>query len=311
MPRNVDRHQPVSVFLDHYAREIEELLLTILEEKHLYQNCRLTPPEEAVKAFRASCADNSIAQLLHKRHENVMLLGAKGPWEAAGSGEGERLLIPTLDQRDSAAAQPNRQRHLVFDPPPTVRTVCSSCSAAEPHNLDRARQPSPSAVVANEAVQTFAFTYACQACKGPPTLFLVRRQGHRLHICGRSPIEQLVTDNFFPEPRKHLGNAILGFRCGQTLAACALLRVYIEQVAFASEGVPDGQQTIMDVYQAGLPDREREQLPSLRDVYSRLSDAIHTAREDDSVFEAALEDVRLHFQGLDFLRAVRLHSERS
>ena len=52
---------------------------------------------------------------------------------------------------------------------------------------------------------------------------------------------------------------------------------------------------IMDAYNGLLPASLKDQMPSLREWYDKLSDAIHAAREDDRLFEEARTAIESHF----------------
>ncbi len=97
---------------------------------------------------------------------------------------------------------------------------------------------------------------------------------------------------------------------GKTLAALFYLRTFIEQFARRITGT-QGKETgdvIMDKYSATLPPRQRDAMPSLRDSYGRLSEALHVAREDQKLLEASLDAVQMHF---DFRRIFKIQELKS
>jgi hypothetical protein len=51
----------------------------------------------------------------------------------------------------------------------------------------------------------------------------------------------------------------------------------------------------MEAYSAMLPAQNRDQMPSLRHWYDKLSEALHAARSDEPLFEKALEEIDRHF----------------
>lgn len=51
----------------------------------------------------------------------------------------------------------------------------------------------------------------------------------------------------------------------------------------------------MDAYYAGLPGPTKNQMPSLREWYDKLSDALHSAREDQTLFNTAKTEIERHF----------------
>lgn len=52
---------------------------------------------------------------------------------------------------------------------------------------------------------------------------------------------------------------------------------------------------IMDCYTATLPPNQRDSMPSLREWYGKLSEALHLAKEDEGLLETALEAIQHHF----------------
>jgi hypothetical protein len=84
---------------------------------------------------------------------------------------------------------------------------------------------------------------------------------------------------------------------GKILAALFYLRTFIEQFARRVTGTT-GKETgdvIMERYSATLPANQRNMMPSLREWYGKLSEALHEAREDENLLEAALEAIENHF----------------
>jgi hypothetical protein len=54
---------------------------------------------------------------------------------------------------------------------------------------------------------------------------------------------------------------------------------------------------IMEAYSGTLPNAQRDQMPSLREWYGKLSAPIHTADEvaADNLFDPAREEIERHF----------------
>jgi hypothetical protein len=51
----------------------------------------------------------------------------------------------------------------------------------------------------------------------------------------------------------------------------------------------------LDAYYADLPSPTKNQMPSLREWYDKLSDALHSVREDQTLFNTAKTDIERHF----------------
>jgi hypothetical protein len=153
--------------------------------------------------------------------------------------------------------------------------------------------------------QWFFLAYQCQQCKGLPVHFLVARKGLKLTLAGRGPIEVLPTPKVLPKHHaKYFSDAIVAHHAGQTLAGLFLLRVFIEQCWHTTPAVqellnndpraPGERQG--DTYQATLPSDFKARFPSLKDIYSRLSEAIHAADANASLFEEASAKIVEHFE---------------
>jgi hypothetical protein len=149
-----------------------------------------------------------------------------------------------------------------------------------------------------DGFQMLSFAYQCQRCFGKPEGFLVRREGWILGLDGRSPIELVEIPKYIPKGDSFLyRDAIIAFNSGKVLAALFYLRVFIEQFARRVTGLT-GKVTgdeIMDSYYKSLPASNKDQMPSLREWYDKLSDALHSARADTQLFEAAKAQIEKHF----------------
>jgi hypothetical protein len=156
----------------------------------------------------------------------------------------------------------------------------------------------------NDAIQWYNLAYECQQCRGLPVRFLVRREGLKLRLCGRDPIEAVPAPRFLPKAqRKFYSDAQIAHHAGQTLAAIFLLRTFIEQFWRSAPEVQnlmkEQPRTTGDdqgsAYQATLPVEFKDRFPSLSDIYAKLSTAIHEANGDAKLFEDSCQAVEEHF----------------
>jgi hypothetical protein len=93
-------------------------------------------------------------------------------------------------------------------------------------------------------------------------------------------------------------DAVIAFNSGKVLAGLFYLRTFVEQFARRITGMA-GRATgdeILDAYYKGLPSEHKDRMPSLREWYDKLSDALHSARADAVLFEAAKSAIEKHFQ---------------
>jgi hypothetical protein len=126
----------------------------------------------------------------------------------------------------------------------------------------------------------------------------VRREGRKLGLHGRSPMEEIQLPPFVPKQERHLyRDAVIASHAGKTLAGLFYLRSFIER--FARRVIGEcGKRTrdeIMQDYGKALPAAQRDSIPSLREWYGRLSDPIRAAKDDGEVFNEAKEAIDLHF----------------
>lgn len=184
---------------------------------------------------------------------------------------------------------------------PTINTFCSECQERWPFNpvSDGAL-----CVIEDGKSQRYFLGYQCQQCKGPAIRFMVRREGLKLRLVGRDPIEVLPTPKVLPKAQgKFYGGAQIAYHAGQTLAGIFLLRTFVEQywrslsqVKALIQQMPratgDEQGT---TYQATLPADFKNRFPSLSDIYGKLSAAMHEARADGALFEECSGQIIDHF----------------
>lgn len=184
---------------------------------------------------------------------------------------------------------------------PTVNTFCDHCKERWPFNP----VTDGSYLVQGHGQDEFFYLgYQCQQCKGEPIRFLVRREGLKLRLAGRYPLEVLPTPKVLPKlVSKYYGNAVVAHHAGQTLAGLFLLRVFIEQfwrtIPTVKELIVNQPKATGDeqgrMYQDTLPHDFKSRFPSLTDVYDKLSAAIHSADENAALFDESCAKIVKHF----------------
>jgi hypothetical protein len=147
--------------------------------------------------------------------------------------------------------------------------------------------------------QLFSVLLQCQRCMGKPEAVLVRREGWRLSLHGRSPMEHVDVPKYIPKEEQSLfRDAVIAAHGGKILAALFYLRVFIEQFARRVTGETGRRygDELMEEYGKTLPDPHRSTMPSLREWYEKLSEPMHAAKEDEKLFEEAKEAISKHFE---------------
>src|SRR4030042_4379170 len=139
---------------------------------------------------------------------------------------------------------------------------------------------------------------------------MIRRKGLKLNLEGRSPIEHVAVPKVIPKKQdKYYSDAIIAHNSGQTLAGLFLLRTFIEQYIrnlYNRSELPVDQ--LIEQYMASLPTDFKSRFPSLQDMYSQLSEAIHMATASEELFASTVEKINRHF---DAKRLFGLRSENA
>jgi hypothetical protein len=157
----------------------------------------------------------------------------------------------------------------------------------------------------NKAIQIFAFPYQCQNCKKEPLVFMVRREGLKLIIVGRSRFEKPQIPTYIPKQEiAFFRDSIISFQTGRTLAAIFYLRTFLEQYlrrATKADGKTSGEK-LADKYLKTLPEDFPSRFKNIREIYEKLSDCIHSAANDDKAYEQSKSAVEQHFRVLQLLQ---------
>jgi hypothetical protein len=185
---------------------------------------------------------------------------------------------------------------------PTINTFCDRCGGRWPFNPV---SKGALCVIGDQQEAWFYLGYECQQCKGFVVRYLVRRHGLKLRLVGRDPIEVLPAPTVLPKGVvKYYGDAQIAHHAGQTLAGLFLLRAFVEQYWRTLQPVKDLIAALPratgdeqgEAYQKTLPDDFKARFPSLKDVYSQLSAAMHEARPDAQVFANSNARIVKHFE---------------
>ncbi len=276
-----------------------ERLKQLLEEKHLYQHVVIEDSVLLEMEPHVTAPERARFQAGVKQHfgENLQFI----PFEGQLS-EGERVssLHPELT--------------LIVT---SVKVYCPKCDSAEVsnpawyaeiNNLIKNRAERDKIPLRYNAgnTQTFVLAYECQRCRAQLQSFIVRREGWKLYLHGRSPMEHIEVPKYIPKPESHLyRDAVIAFNTGKHLAGLFYLRSFIEQFARRLTGISGKEtgDTIMDAYNETLPVAQCAQMPSLREWYDKLSEPIHAARDDEDVFKQGREEIERH---LDIRRVFKI-----
>ncbi len=284
----LDGQQAFAKFVEEHNECWSAGLKLLLEEKHLYQKVEIRI-EHVLKSARDDVSPSYESQLLQRI--GVFL---------------KQRLYPTTDAGTQLDGSPVLNAFLLV---PNVKLYCRKCKSAEVYTsvyasevsneLSKPRGPSSKVGRTLSAYyQVFFLALQCQRCQGDPECFLVRRRDQGLVFEGRSPFEHIELPSYIPEAERSLfRDAVISHQAGKTLAGLFYLRTFLEQYARRQTGVSDriSGDELLERYGKLLPASIREEIPSLRLWYERLSTAIHQASADGDLFVSAEEEIDRHF----------------
>lgn len=266
---------------------VAQQLKNLIESRHLYQSVLLAPGallDQMLQRVGGEFRDHvtyGFQNLIHG------LWLARDPYLALrGAGESGSLT------------------NIVFSTP-DVKLFCSNCRRIEAFNSVSTEDflqrlpPEGGYSINRQKIQVFVASFLCQSCKSVPEVFILRRVGDKITICGRAPIETVNVGTAIPKVlRKYYSDAMVAHHSGQSLAGNFLLRTLIEQWARAQVSEPGLvlADEVLDGYMEMLPQDFRSRFPSLRALYSELSNDIHLAHGDAKLFERSRVAIDEHFE---------------
>lgn len=279
------------------GQAVSDAFKILLSEKHLYQSITvdLTP---------VKMAENAAIEALESEVPSPMRRGLSVNPKAFVEEQKAKVLSGLWFAQQITPTTLNLAADSIFIhfELPVINTFCNQCKERWPF------QPVSGGsyvIQGNGEDEFFYLGYkCCQPCKSEPIRFLVRREKLKLQLAGRYPMEVLPTPKVLPKSAsKYYGDAMIAHHAGQTLAGLFLLRVFIEQFW---RKVPEVQKLVAEnsratgdeqgkAYQATLPPALNSEFPSLKDVYGKLSEAIHSASADASLFDGSCAQIEEHF----------------
>lgn len=144
--------------------------------------------------------------------------------------------------------------------------------------------------------QVYSLTYLCQGCKRIPEVFLVTRKGLKFTLTGRSVLEHVHVASEIPKRiEEWYSGAVVARQSGQVLAGLFMLRVCCEQWARAYATPGEKTDVAIEKYMQLLPKDFKARFPSLKEMYEKLSAAIHAAKADEELFASTLAGLSKHF----------------
>src|SRR5258707_6645408 len=188
------------LFHNALAGSVHRALAQLLCNKHLYQfvDVNLEPLLEVSKAIEAE----------RRRTEPTMSLSAPAPMP---SSVPEILAMPgsvaNLPWPITSSQILGKMSDIVMVELPSINTYCSTCKVRPPFNP--VYEMSGTVLMpGRENYHWYHLAYQCQQCKGIPVHFLVRREGLKLKLAGRDPLEAIPPPKVLPKAQaKFFGDA--------------------------------------------------------------------------------------------------------
>jgi hypothetical protein len=288
--------QGIAVLIASLNLEIRNWLKILLEEKHLYQKV-VIDADAIVKKIRAEVVSAYLPEFDEQVQKTL----------------GSVLLSGQMD----ATIEAYYQREFSTFRPENVKLFCAACDRREAFSplwqTDATYQEAKSREVPGklaelpQVVQLYLIVYRCESCLKVLDTILIRRDEWQFSLHGRSPMEKLEIPEYIPKAEKRwFRDALIANHAGKTLAGLFYLRTFIEQFARRLTGHLNDKITgdvIMTEYADTLPMKQRDEMPSLRDWYDKLSAKLHRADEDAELFEEARKEIERHF---DFRRVFKM-----
>lgn len=284
--RYMAKLRPEEEFSRQWELQVSVALKELLEKKHLYQSVRLTDPGEIALRLATAFSPED-----RSRFAQAQKAWAEGFWSINGPND------PSYLGQAIGAGVP---RPNPAPPLPNLKIFCGRCDRLEPYNPLSAKDSVPRNCLDAEAylprVQVLVASYLCQSCKSFPEFFMIRREGLKLTLSGRTPIEHVDVPEVIPrQVARFFSDAVVAHQSGQHLPGNFMLRTLIEQWALQSSCCSGPADQALDAYMASLPDDFKARFPSLRSLYGALSVDIHGAIGSIELFERACTELVEHF----------------
>lgn len=281
---------PLSMFLTAMEVIIRESLRKLLESSYLYQNVAIEDSliENAAKQSAATKEDSVSGPRLMAEFD--MIVSRRWvPGDPANPPQtGPRSIGPALIRFDL----------------PTIRTWCASCGEVEVHKPVRGQAALPfsadQTLLSSTTAQTFVLEYECQAsCTAAPLIFLVRRQGTKLQLTGRSEPNSVSAPSPIPEPlRRIYRDAMWAVACNDLPAGFYHVRTLIEHAMKNQLNRPLAEQidgaTLCEEYNKVI-DPVIARRASLTAIFAETSRHLHERSGGPLDFEKARNLIVNHF----------------
>ncbi|MDO6501214.1 hypothetical protein [Photobacterium sanguinicancri] len=278
-----------------FQDEIGEALSSLLTDRGIYQKTQVALMK--IKDYLDS---------IEKSDSDIILKEfSKRPWVPVTSE-----LQPQDHMRsefmcgvgDSALDSPHDEMKLNF-PLPAIKTYCKKCK--DYHTFvsigviwaDGFLNYYPK--IQENTEQLFNFHYNCALCKDNVIAFLVKRQGFKLTLCGRSENVPINVSREIPKKlRAIVSDAIGAANENDVFAGFYHLRTFCEHYMKSCLSIPGQERITGDElskkYSSSLDNRMSAGLPPMSVIYEKASKLMHERVGTRQEFDELLSDIEGH-----------------
>ncbi|HET7153146.1 MAG TPA: hypothetical protein VFJ29_05215, partial [Candidatus Kapabacteria bacterium] len=277
----------------------------LLETKHLYQHIDIDPLplsgclQEAfaeIEENKKYTGPNSLIYVFSKEYSE---------WKEKHGDEGKIFSVPWVGDTEWSLPPHMNNKPLIDSinfQLEGVTVYCSKCKQSMTFHLKHGKQFTYGLEYyrkgeIDSVVQDFILALECQKCRNTPETFLIRRKNLRLTLCGRVPMESVPVDKDIPESAaEYIPDAVVAFQSGKILAGLFYYRVFVEQfLRKRYDADSEKIDVLVSRYMEELPSDFKTRFPSMADIYSKLSEAIHKANKDEALYNKVHDEILEHF----------------
>lgn len=275
---------------------ISVAMVDLLSAKGLYQNVRVDS---------TACSEHP------ETEEELRREFSKRPWEPVSMGHADSMADREISSYAGLGGEtlgtPADKMRLHF-PLPDIETWCTECRKATAHASTLASRNASFGkqfpILGEQTIQVFIPYYICSLCRKQILVFLIRRKGYALQLCGRSDRLHVDVPRVIPKRHRQIFEDALGAVAENDVAAGFYhLRTIIEHYMKHSLSIDVGEQIRGDdlcaQYKGSLDPRMSSGMPSLSLVYETCSAHMHARTGTPKDFATQCAAVTGHLEAKD------------
>jgi hypothetical protein len=285
---------------------IGEALGIVLSERGLYQKAELSL-DRIAKHLESIKSPNFLA---------IKAEFSRRPWVPVSPGvarENQARAEFFCGVTDSPLSASSEDLKLTV-PLPTVKLYCPNCKDDHTFSSITAMWWDGFAgcypKFGERTEQVFNLTYDCVHCKSNPIAFLIKREGLRLSLCGRSERLQVKVPRAIPKLLQPIVRDAIGAANENDLSAGFYhLRTFCEHYMKLGLQIPFAEritgEALGDQYNASLDARMTSGMPSMLSLYEKASKFMHERIGTMEDFSALLDAIEGHLSAKELFLKYR------